>query len=244
MIPRKSRLLLFAFPLAITTTACSGVTPFTAAQPVAIVATPLPPPPLPPAPPPPPPEPPKPPPRVVLRDNKIEIMEKIQFEVDKATIKPVSDSLLHDIAEVIKQNPQVSKVSIEGHASAEGPAKHNKTLSEDRAKAVMDHLVKIDGVDGARLSAKGWGIEKPVAANDTEENREKNRRVEFLVTKQDVTKQKVEIDATTGKENVVDSSTHTVEKHEEPPTDDDKTKMNTTKPAKPKDGSKKAGGTK
>src|SRR5205807_223553 len=83
---------------------------------------------------------------------------------------------LAEIADVIKKNPQVKKISIEGHASAEGEAKHNKKLSDDRAKAVMEHLVKKDGVDAARMVAKGWGVEKPIAANDTEENREKNRR--------------------------------------------------------------------
>lgn len=160
--------------------------------------------------PPPPKEEPKPPPRVELRDNKIDFKEKIQFEVNKAIIKPESFSLLHDIAEVITKNPQVKKISIEGHASAEGDAKANKKLSDDRAKSVMDHLVKKEQVDAGRLTAKGWGIEKPIAGNDTEEGREKNRRVEFLVTEQDVTQKKVEIDPATGKEKVVEEKKDTV----------------------------------
>jgi OOP family OmpA-OmpF porin len=172
-----------------------------------IAGTPLPPPP---PPPPPPPEPPKPPPRVELRDNKIEFKEKIQFEVNKATIKEESFSLLHDIADVIKQNAQVKKISIEGHASADGDAKFNKKLSEDRAKSVMDYIVKKEAVDAARLTARGWGSEKPIAPNDTEEGREKNRRVEFLVVEQDVTAKKVEIDPATGKEKVIDESTSVV----------------------------------
>jgi hypothetical protein len=160
---------------------------------------------------------PKPPPRVELRDNKIDFKEKIQFEVNKAIIKPESDSLLAEIADVIKKNPQVKKISIEGHASAEGDAKHNKVLSDDRAKAVMAHLVKKDGVDAARMVAKGWGVEKPIAPNDTEENREKNRRVEFLVVEQDVTQKKVEIDPTTGKERVVDTKTESIKAPDAPP---------------------------
>jgi len=104
----------------------------------------------------------------------------------------------------------VKKLSIEGHASAEGDAKKNKTLSDQRAKSVMDHLVKTEGVEAARLGAKGWGIEKPLAGNDTEEGREKNRRVEFLVVEQDVTQKKVEIDPTTGKEKVVGVKKETV----------------------------------
>jgi OOP family OmpA-OmpF porin len=190
--------------LSLTVVACGGATQFAGAQPFSIAGTPPPPP----APPPPPPvaepEPPKPEPRVELRDNKIQFKEKIQFEVNKAVIKEESFSLLHEIAEVIQKNSQVKKISIEGHASAEGDAKKNKKLSDDRAKSVMDHLIKKESVDTARLVAKGWGIEKPIAGNDTEEGREKNRRVEFLVVEQDVTKKKVEIDPTTGKERVVD----------------------------------------
>ena len=197
---------------------------------------------LPPPPPPPPPkEEPKPPPRVELRDNKIDFKEKIQFEVNKAVIKPESDSLLHDIAEVIKKNPQVKKLSIEGHASAEGDAKRNKALSDERAKAVMAHLTKKENVDAARMVAKGWGIEKPIAPNDTEENREKNRRVEFLVVEADITQKKVEIDPTTGKEKVIDTKTESVKAPDAPATPDpakpgttpkvDPKKPNTTTPA-------------
>lgn len=177
---------------------CGGTTQFAGNQAFAIVGS------RPPPPPPPQEEPPAPAPRVELRDNKIEFSEKIQFEVNKATIKEESFSLLHDIAEVIKKNPQVKKLSIEGHASAEGNAKRNKTLSDARAKAVLEHLAKKEGVEAGRLLAKGWGIEKPVATNETEEGREQNRRVEFLVLEQDVTQQKVEIDPTTGKEKVVE----------------------------------------
>jgi OOP family OmpA-OmpF porin len=157
---------------------------------------------------------------VELRDNKIDFKEKIQFDLNKATIKEASFSLLHDIAEVIKQNPQVKKISIEGHASADGDAKANKKLSDDRAKSVMAYIVKKEGVDAARLTARGWGIEKPIAPNDTEEGREKNRRVEFLVIEQDVTAKKVEIDPTTGKEQVVGETTSVVKTADAPPIPD------------------------
>lgn len=198
----KRQLLVLAPLLALA--ACGGSTQFAGAQPFAIAGTPPPPPPEPPKPPP---EPAKPPPRVELRDNKIDFKEKIQFEVNKAIIKPESFSLLHDIAEVIKKNPQVKKISIEGHASAEGDAKMNKKLSDDRSKSVMDYLVKKEAVEAARLTAKGWGEDKPIADNNTPEGREKNRRVEFLVVEQDVTAKKVEIDPATGKEKVIEEKT-------------------------------------
>ncbi|MGH7283438.1 MAG: OmpA family protein [Polyangiaceae bacterium] len=178
--------------------ACGGTTQFAGAQPFAIAGTP--PPPVVAAAP-------KPEPRVVLKDNKIEFKDKIQFDDNKATIKSESDSLLHDIAQVIKDNPQVKKISIEGNASAEGNAAHNKTLSQQRAKSVLDYLVKNEGIDATRLTSTGWGSDKPIASNDTEEGREANRRVEFLVVDQDVTKKKVAVDPTTGKETVVSQNT-------------------------------------
>jgi len=216
---------------------CGGVTQFQGAQAFAIAGTPPPPPP-----PPPPAEEPKPPPRVELRDNKIEFKEKIQFEVNKATIKEESFSLLKDIADVIKKNPQVKKISIEGHASADGDAKYNKKLSDDRAKAVMDYLVKKEQIPAASLTAKGWGEEKPIADNNTEEGKEKNRRVEFLVVEQDVTQKKVEIDPKTGKEKVVeekkdvhkvDTGTPTGAEHGAPATPAAKAGGAAAKPATP-----------
>jgi outer membrane protein OmpA-like peptidoglycan-associated protein len=183
---------------------CGGVTQFQGAQAFAIAGTP------PPPPPPPPHEEPKPAPRVELRDNKIEFKEKIQFEVNKATIKEASFSLLHDIAEIIKKNPQVKKLSIEGHASADGDAKLNKKLSNDRAKAVMEYLVKKESIPASALASKGWGEEKPIGDNNTAEGKEANRRVEFLVVEQDVTQKKVEIDPKTGKEKVVEEKKDTV----------------------------------
>jgi len=167
-----------------------------------------------PAPPPPEPkkeEPPPPPARVELRDNKIEIREKIQFEHNKATILPQSFSLLDEIAALIKKNPHIKKIAIEGHASAEGDKNHNLRLSDDRAKSVMKYLVE-KGVEAPRLTAKGYGVTKPIADNNTEEGKEKNRRVEFNVLEQDVTKKKVEIDPKTGKEKVVEEQKLTEKK--------------------------------
>ena len=192
------------------------MTTFQGAGAIAITGTP----PAPPPPPPPPPkkeEPPAPPPRVELRDNKIEFKEKIQFENNKSVILPQSFSLLDDIVKVIKDNEHIKKIAIEGHASAEGDAKRNLTLSDERAKAVMKYCVD-HGIDAKRLTAKGFGITKPIADNATEEGREKNRRVEFNIVEQDVTKKKVEIDVKTGKEKVVEEKKTTlVDKQAEPP---------------------------
>jgi outer membrane protein OmpA-like peptidoglycan-associated protein len=190
--------------------ACGGVTQFQGQTALNVTGTP-------PAPPPPPPppkeEPPPPPPRVVVKDNKVEIGEKIQFEVAKATILPQSFSLMDEITDTIKKNPQIKKLSIEGHASSEGDAARNLKLSDDRAKAVMKYIVD-KGVDASRLVAKGFGAKKPIADNATEEGKEKNRRVEFVIVEQDVTQKKIEVDHT-GKEKVIEEKKMT-EKKEEP----------------------------
>lgn len=146
--------------------------------------------------------------RVEVKDNKIVINEKIQFDLAKATIKEVSHSLLNEVAKVIKEHSHIKKISIEGHASAEGGAELNQRLSEARAKAVMAYLVA-HGIDKNMLSAKGFGISKPIDSNDTEQGREKNRRVEFNIVEQEVTKKKVEIDAT-GKEKVLEENKETL----------------------------------
>lgn len=115
-----------------------------------------------------------------VSNGKIVIDEKIQFEHDKAGILPVSFPILDAVAKVMKENPQVKKILIEGHASAEGDAAYNMKLSDDRAKSVMSYLEQ-HGVDKSRLSAKGFGTTQPLADNATEQGREKNRRVEFTI---------------------------------------------------------------
>lgn len=142
-------------------------------------------------------------PRVELRDDRIEIREKVQFDFDRATIKQVSHSLLDEVAALIKKNPQLKKVEVAGHASAEGEEQHNLWLSDARANAVMAYLVE-HGVAKEMLAAKGYGITQPLAENTTEEGREKNRRVEFRVTEQETKQKRVEIDPRTGTERVLD----------------------------------------
>jgi outer membrane protein OmpA-like peptidoglycan-associated protein len=173
---------------------CGGVIQFSDQSALMINGTP-------PAPPPPPPE----EKRVVVRDDRIEIKEKIQFAYNDSAILPASDGLLTDIATVLKETPRIKKVEIGGHASSEGSDSHNLDLSDRRAKSVMKWLVDKGGVDAGRLSAKGYGETKPlVTPDDTEADREKNRRVEFLITDQDVTQTKVEVDPKTGQEKVVE----------------------------------------
>jgi outer membrane protein OmpA-like peptidoglycan-associated protein len=160
---------------------CGGTIEFQGKAPIAVVGNPPAPPPPPKVEAPPPPEEPK---RVVVKADKIEINEKIQFELNSHVIKPESYSLMDEITKVVQDHPEIKKVAIEGHASSDGDDNANLALSDRRSKSVMDYLVK-KGVKQERLQAKGFGEQKPIADNGTEEGRVKNRRVEFNILERD-----------------------------------------------------------
>ena len=205
-------LLLSLTTLAALQAAACGPTVFEDATALQVVGDP---PRLPPPPPPPPPEPepvPDPPKRVVVENNRIAFEEKIQFDLDKATIKPESDSLLQEIIKVIKENPHIKKIAIEGHTSSEGSDRHNLKLSDARAKAVMDYMITKGGLAKEMFTAKGFGETKMIADESTEEGKEKNRRVEFNITAQDVTEKKVAIDPKSGEKTVLEEKVDREEK--------------------------------
>jgi outer membrane protein OmpA-like peptidoglycan-associated protein len=102
----------------------------------------------------------------------------INFDTGKADLKQDGIATVKEIATLLKSNPTL-KLSVEGHTDNVGDAASNKKLSEARAKSVTAAIVA-GGVDAARLSATGFGQEKPVADNRTEEGRAKNRRVELV----------------------------------------------------------------
>lgn len=103
---------------------------------------------------------------------------QILFDTGKATIKPESQAIVAQIVELLNAQPTLS-ISIEGHTDAQGTAAANKVLSSDRAAAVMKAVVA-GGIPARRLRAQGWGQERPVADNRTEDGRAKNRRVEIV----------------------------------------------------------------
>lgn len=125
------------------------------------------------------PRPPAPAPLAVVRANKIEILRTIRFENDRTVLKPESEAVLRDVAAILAAHPEIGRVVIEGHTDARGDAAHNSALSERRALAVRDWLVARGGIGAERLQSRGFGARLPIASNETEQGRARNRRVEF-----------------------------------------------------------------
>jgi len=121
--------------------------------------------------------------KVILTASNIAIVDKVQFETGKAALLPASFSLLDEVVKVMKDNPQIEEVEIGGHTDSTGAADFNRKLSQERAESVLKYMTG-KGIKTARLQAKGFGPDKPVADNETDAGREANRRVEFNILKQ------------------------------------------------------------
>jgi outer membrane protein OmpA-like peptidoglycan-associated protein len=113
----------------------------------------------------------------VLSDGKI-IVNGIRFDVNQATIKPESNGAINKIFELMQKQLDLN-FSVEGHTDSDGDEAKNQTLSEQRAKAVMDRLISM-GISANRLKSAGWGESKPLADNTTAEGKANNRHVEFV----------------------------------------------------------------
>ncbi len=102
----------------------------------------------------------------------------INFDTDKATLRDDGKPTVDEIARLLKDDRGL-KISIEGHTDNSGDARRNKILSEQRAAAIVTAL-KASGIDAARLKSAGFGADKPIADNRTEQGRASNRRVELV----------------------------------------------------------------
>lgn len=123
---------------------------------------------------------PKKPSLVVVTEKEIKITQQIHFEFDKDKIRPESFPVLDAVVEVLVQNPKI-RLEIQGHTDNKGAAAYNKSLSDRRAAAVRKYIVA-KGVEGTRLTSKGYGMEKPLVPNTSDINRALNRRVQFVRT--------------------------------------------------------------
>lgn len=113
---------------------------------------------------------------LALYDQIEQNFNNAKFAVGKADLSDEAKQSLHELAELMKQNDDV-KVRIEGHTSPEGDPGKNQKLSEDRAQAAVDYLVKVEGIDPSRLKAVGMGSAHVIDPD----NLEVNRRTEFIV---------------------------------------------------------------
>jgi outer membrane protein OmpA-like peptidoglycan-associated protein len=120
---------------------------------------------------------------VVITAQQLEIKHKVYFDLGKTRVLPRSFALLDDVAKVIKAHPEMAAIIIEGHTDNTGNAQRNREISQARAEAVRDYLIK-RGVTPNRLQAKGYGPDRPIAPNATAPGRATNRRVEFQLGKQ------------------------------------------------------------
>ncbi|RYE59317.1 MAG: OmpA family protein [Hyphomicrobiales bacterium] len=102
----------------------------------------------------------------------------IRFDLDKDIVKPESQPTLEEMSKLMRGQPQM-RLQVVGHTDAQGDAGHNKDLSQRRSVAVIAALVKA-GIDPRRLSTRGAGADEPIAPNDSEAGRAKNRRVELV----------------------------------------------------------------
>ena len=114
----------------------------------------------------------------IAANSKI-TLNNVFFDFDKNELKQESFVELDKLADLLKKNPTV-KIEISGHTDNKGDKKYNLTLSQKRAESVVNYLVQ-KGIAAARLVAKGYGDTMPIAPNDTEENKAKNRRTEVKV---------------------------------------------------------------
>ena len=107
------------------------------------------------------------------------ILDHVLFDFDKTAIKPDGGKILDRLVAFLKENSD-KRAELEGHTDSVGADNYNQALSEKRAAAVKDYVVK-RGIDGSRIATQGFGKTKPIADNKTADGRAKNRRVEVKV---------------------------------------------------------------
>lgn len=114
---------------------------------------------------------------------RISLKSSVLFDFDKSNLKPEAAEELHAVALKIKEFSNV-RIIIEGHTDNFGTDEYNRELSLKRAAAVKDHFVSEEGMDASGIESSGYGESRPIASNDTEEGRSRNRRVEIIILPQ------------------------------------------------------------
>jgi outer membrane protein OmpA-like peptidoglycan-associated protein len=113
--------------------------------------------------------------------SKAFIFDNVNFDSATTRLTAESERTVNDLINILKAYP-TTEVRLEGHTDSTGDSEENKKLSQARAEAVKESLVR-GGIDASRITTAGFGQEKPIASNDTEDGRAKNRRLELVVAK-------------------------------------------------------------
>lgn len=125
---------------------------------------------------------------IIFEPGRVIVLENVEFDFDKATLRPTSNKTLNDLVEVMKIKDKL-EIEIAGHTDSKGTPEYNIKLSQARADAIRNYLIS-KGIKGNRLTAKGYGHLEPIAPNtnpdgsDNPDGRQKNRRTEVRVTKE------------------------------------------------------------
>ena len=119
---------------------------------------------------------------VEVKQGRIIIVQPVFFATNKDVILQKSFPVLQSVADALKAAPEIKKVRIEGHTDNRGKPEYNLDLSQRRAKSVLTWLTTKGGIEAGRLESEGYGPNRPIADNNTPVGREKNRRVDFVIT--------------------------------------------------------------
>jgi outer membrane protein OmpA-like peptidoglycan-associated protein len=121
-------------------------------------------------------------PQAYIQADQIKIRDQVKFATASAAIVPGKDSqdVLDAVEKILEQHPEIKQVRVEGHTDSTGSAAFNRTLSQHRAESVVKWLVK-HGIEASRLTAQGFGPDRPIDDNATDAGRRNNRRVEFHI---------------------------------------------------------------
>jgi outer membrane protein OmpA-like peptidoglycan-associated protein len=121
-------------------------------------------------------------PRVTIAGDRLQLGEPIYFDAGKATIKPISSSLLDEVVAVLSRNAQLELVEVQVHTDARGAAEFNLRLSGERAAAVKAYLIE-HGIAAGRLQSRGYGETQPLCTDPDERCRSRNRRTELVIVR-------------------------------------------------------------